>query len=115
MIYEFKSRATGTVAMTQSAAEWILQVIGKQAGPTGIITVAQMPDAIAALRKATEEERQAIREARRKAAGDDADDAKDDDDEEDPAGSITFGQRAFPFIEMLEQAHKAQRDVTWGV
>ena len=114
MIYEFKSRATGTVAMTQQAAEWILGVIGKQPGPTGIITVAQIPEAVEALRKAIEEEKAEIREARRAAAGQERDEDEEDDDE-DTAGAITLGQRAFPFIEMLLAAHKAQRDVTWGV
>ena len=68
MIYEFKSRATGTVVMTKSAAEWILGVIGKTPGPTGIITVDQMPGAIEALRQAVEAEKRAIREARRESS-----------------------------------------------
>jgi hypothetical protein len=115
MIYEFKSRATGTVVMTKSAAEWILGVIGKQPGPTGIITVDQMPPAIEALRKAVEDEKRAIREARRDSAHRDEGAADDDRDGDKPSASVTHAQRAWPFIEMLVAAHDAQRDVTWGV
>jgi hypothetical protein len=119
MIYEFKSRATGTVVMNKSSAEWILGVIGKPPGPTGIITVDQIPGAIEALRKAVEEEKRAIREARRESAhrdagGSDTDDDRDRDDD-GPSAVVTHAQRAWPFIEMLVAAHDAKRDVTWGV
>lgn len=113
MIYEFKSRATGTVVMNKAAAEWILGVIGKQPGPTGIVTVEQMPGAVEALRRAIEEEKQAIREARRESAHrEDEDNERKDPDAE---AMVTHAQRAWPFIEMLLEAHKGQRDITWGV
>ncbi|MFP5405292.1 MAG: DUF1840 domain-containing protein [Gammaproteobacteria bacterium] len=116
MIYEFKSRATGTVVMTKSAAEWILGVIGKQPGPTGIITIAQMPGAIEALRNAVEREKQAVREARRDSAHGGAGGRDSSNDREgDSAAMVTHAQRAWPFIEMLTEAHKGGRDVTWGV
>ncbi len=116
MIYEFKSRVTGTVVMTKSAAEWILAVIGKKPGPTGIITVAQMPAAIEALRHAVELEKQAVREARRDSAHQAPGDRSNKSDHDDnSAATVTHGQRAWPFIEMLVAAHKGERDVTWGV
>ena len=111
MIYEFKSRATGSVIMTKPVAEWILKIVGKEPGATGIVTGEQMPAAIAALRKAIDEERAALRAeesggvaaaAPEEAAGEDA-------------WLVSLAQRAFPFIEMLEAAHKAGKDVTWGV
>lgn len=116
MIYEFKSRATGTVIMTRPVAEWILQIVGKTAGPAGIVTVEQMPGAIAALRKAIEAERQALRAesqggTQRDAGAQDGAAAHDDADHV----TVSLAQRAFPFIEMLEAAHKAGKDVTWGV
>jgi hypothetical protein len=39
MIYVFKSKATGTVVMTQPVAEKLLAIIGKSPGQQGIITV----------------------------------------------------------------------------
>lgn len=110
MIYEFKSRATGSVIMTKPVAEWILKIVGKEPGATGIVTVEQMPAAIAALRKAIDEERATLaEEASGTAAG-----APEESTGED-AYPVSLAQRAFPFIEMLEAAHKAGKDVTWGV
>ena len=56
MLYEFRSRATGTVTMVGKSAEQVLQIIGKPVEPTGIITVAQIPAAISALVTAAERE-----------------------------------------------------------
>lgn len=139
MIYEFKSRATGSVIMTRAVAEWILQIVGKAPGRTGIITVDQMPGAIDALNRAIEQEREALRAERRAmefgtpgasargvapaaapagsvgstgASGAKADDTDPTDHDPYP---VSLAQRAFPFIEMLKQAHKAGKDVTWGV
>jgi hypothetical protein len=110
MIYEFKSRATGSVIMTKPVAEWILKIVGKTPGATGIVTVEQMPAAVAALRAAIAEERAELREQEADGAGPGAPDATVDD-----AYPVSLAQRAFPFIEMLEAAHKAGKDVTWGV
>jgi len=108
MLYEFKSRATGTVIMTKPVAEWILGIIGKTPGKTGIVTVDQMPAAVQALRKAIEAEKQAEREAG--SAGSDEQPAGDAD-----AYPISLAQRAFPFVDLLETSHAAGKDVTWGV
>ena len=35
MLYEFRSRATGTVTMVGKSAEQVLQIIGKPVKPTG--------------------------------------------------------------------------------
>ncbi|MCO5106057.1 MAG: DUF1840 domain-containing protein [Burkholderiaceae bacterium] len=112
MIYEFKSRATGSVIMTKPVAEWILKIVGKTPGATGIVTVDQMPAAIAALRKAIDEERAALRAESEGGAAPPAAPAEATGDEAYP---VSLAQRAFPFIEMLEAAHAAGKDVTWGV
>ena len=96
MIYEFKSRATGSVIMTKDVAEAILQIIGKAAASQGIIVPDSMAGAIAALEAAS---------ANNKVGG--------DDDEGKPV--ISLGQRAFPLIEMLKAAKAAGKEITWGV
>ena len=123
MIYEFKSRATGTVIMTKPVAEWILQIIGKAPGRTGIVTVDQMPGAVDALNRAIEQEKEELRAERRamEAAGQrpaDGGAAAGDDDKTDPDADpypVSLAQRAFPFIELLKEAHRAGKDITWGV
>ena len=109
MLYEFKSRATGTVTMTESVGRQVIEVIGKTVGPQGIITVDQIPAAIAALKAAAKREhRQADAGTTEAAAG-----TEDDDDID--RNRIGFGTRVVPLIEMLEAAHRAGKDVTWGV
>jgi cyclopropane-fatty-acyl-phospholipid synthase len=122
MIYEFKSRATGTVIMTKPVAEWILQIIGKTPGRTGIITVDQMPGAVDALNRAIEQEKEELRAERRamEAVGQrptDAAAATDDDKADTDADPypVSLAQRAFPFIDLLKEAHRAGKDITWGV
>jgi hypothetical protein len=107
MIYEFKSRATGNVVMTQKVAERILAIIGKPAGPTGIIVPEQMPAAIAALEAAIAEERAAAAEA--------PEEDEDDLRERGRPVPVTLAQRAWPLIDMLRTAHAAEREITWGV
>lgn len=105
MLYEFKSRATGNVVMTQKVAERLLAIIGKPAGPTGIILPEQMPAAIAALEAAVAEERAAAAEAP----------GEGEDEERGRPAPVTLAQRAWPLIDMLKTALAAEREITWGV
>ncbi|MET0508698.1 MAG: DUF1840 domain-containing protein [Burkholderiaceae bacterium] len=117
MLYEFKCRATGTVTMTESVGRKIVELMGKSPGPKGIITVDQMPAAIKALRSAAERDRKATEAARRGTPAGAAVPAaaKDDDAKEEEKNAVGISQRVVPLIEMLEAAHAAGRDVTWGV
>lgn len=104
MLYEFRSWATGPVVMVGKTGEQILQIIGKPVEPTGIITVAQIPAAIAALKQAAEREQ---------APADDDQDDNERNELHEP--HVRLRQRVVPLIEMLEQARAADADVTWGV
>lgn len=124
MLFEFKSRATGSVIMTESVGKSMLEVIGKAPDARGIVTVAQLPEAIAALKAAVEAERMEIAQMLAEAAAgragsgtgrtDDTDEMAGSDDA-GTAAIIRFGQRAAPLIEMFERSLAAGRDVTWGV
>lgn len=109
MLYEFKSKATGNLVMLQPVAEQILQIIGKSAGKTGIILPEQMPAAIAALREATAQDRRAVD------AGTGEDDTAAGERGEERQPAVSLAQRAWPFIEMLQAAHAADKEITWGV
>ena len=122
MLFEFKSRATGNVVMTSDVGKKVLPLIGKSPEPKGIITVEQMPTAIAALEAACKRETQLAQAAKDKArrggtsdpASPGAADAADADDGDDPH-LIGICQRVFPLIEMMKTAHAAGKDITWGV
>jgi cyclopropane-fatty-acyl-phospholipid synthase len=108
MLFKFKSKATGDLIMLEPNGRRVLQLIGKEPGPSGIIQPGQMTDAVAALEKAIAEE-----EAAQKAAEDEAR-AKGEQPRAKPE-VVSLRQRAVPFIEMLRRAQAAGKDVVWGV
>ena len=107
MIYKFKSRATGDLIMLEPDGRRVLEIIGKTPGPQGIIVVEQMLPAVAALNAAI-----AKAEADLKAA---AEAAGGVDNVPTPRDAVTLRQRAVPFIEMLKECAKAEREIVWGV
>ncbi|MBA3479039.1 MAG: DUF1840 domain-containing protein [Lautropia sp.] len=116
MLFEFRSRATGSVVMTGDVGKKVLPLMGKTPDAKGIITVSQMPAAIAALEAACQREKEQAAAAKNRADNPPA--AQADAQEPDPDGDphlIGISQRAYPLIEMLKQAHAAGKDITWGV
>lgn len=109
MLYIFKSKAAGNLIMLQPNGERVLQIIGKDAGPKGIVLPEQMPAAIEALERAItlEEAGGAGSSTRDTTAG----------DYDAPAGTdrVSLRQRALPFIEMLRRCHQAGKEIVWGV
>ena len=102
MLYKFKSKNAGDLIMLEANGRTVLDVIGKDAGPTGIILVAQMPAAIEALQKAI-----VLEESTQKQVDEDGEPVRGD--------APGLRQRAMPFIDMLKRNHKESTDVTWGV
>lgn len=107
MLYKFKSKATGDLIMLEPQGRQILTLIGKEPSPRGILQVADMPAAIAALQAAVQaqEAHQAQVAQQAQAKGEDL---------ERPEG-ITLRQRAAPFIEMMRRCLKEEQDLVWGV
>lgn len=106
MIVTFKSPAAGDVIMFSDIAHRLLEAMGKEAGDKGIITVEQLPDAIARLRAAIAEDK-AARAAQPAAAETDA--------KHDEQPGVSLWQRAVPLLELLDWAVKKGKPVTWGV
>lgn len=107
MLYKFKSKAAGDLIMLEPNGRRVLEVIGKDPGPKGIILPEQMPAAVAALeeaiRKEESEQQAAIEEAKAKGQTPPRFDA------------VSLRQRAVPFIEMLRRCEKAGQEIVWGV
>ena len=108
MLYKFKSQADSDLFMNQGPAERILAIIGKEAGPKGIIEPADMPQAIARLEAAVAEDEKF--RSQRAANGETAGSV---------AGSgsqaVTLHQRAWPFLQLLKRSLEADKPVVWGV
>ena len=110
MLLTFKSAADGDVIMFGDIAKRLVEILGKDPQDAkGIVTVEQLPQAIARLKAAIEEDK-----ARQSGP------AKDDDEEEDPerrgmAAPVNLAQRAWPLLTMLELSQKEGVPVVWGV
>ncbi len=109
MLIVFKSPASGDVIMFEKNGKEMLGVLGKDpADAKGIVTVEQLPGAIAAVKTAIEADK-----ARLAAQ---AAEAETDEAEAKPAGGgVSFFQRAVPLLELLERSLKDKVPVTWGV
>jgi hypothetical protein len=106
----FRSKAAGEIFMFAETARRIFEIIGKAEAPRGVITAEQVPDALARLNAAVEEEK-----AQLKAAQEHAEESERRGEETAGARAITLAQRAFPLLEMLRAAQKKKVDVTWGI
>ena len=110
MLYKFKSKATSDLIMLGPDAQRLLKLMGSDAGPKGIFTVEQQPEAIAALEAAIaqDEARMAEMLAKRVAEGVDVEPAA-------PQEAVSLKRRAQPLLEMLRRSLTAKADVVWGV
>lgn len=107
MLYKFKSKAAGDLIMLEPNGRQVLEIIGKDPGPKGIIQPDQMGAAIQALESAIARD-----EAEQKKAEEEAQ-AKGEKAMR-PEG-ISLRQRAVPFVDMLRRAEKEGQDIVWGV
>ena len=101
MLYKFKSKAAGDLIMLEPNGRQVLQIVGKEPGPKGILLPAEMPAAIAALEAAIARE-----DAERATAGEGGK-AKGD--------GVSLKQRALPLIDMMKRASKENEEIVWGV
>lgn len=103
MLVRFESNVAGEMIMFADVARRLLQLAGKECTARGVILAEQVPEIVARLRGAV---------AGDKAAGSSAPAASDDETDAPPV--VTLGQRALPFIELLElTAREADGFVLW--
>jgi hypothetical protein len=107
MLYKFKSQAAGDLIMLEPNGRQVLEIIGKDAQPKGIILPEQMPAAISALEGAVERD-----EAEHKAL---VEEARAKGEPPPRLEAISLRQRAVPFLDMLRRCEKAGKEVVWGV
>lgn len=105
MLITFKSAASGDVMMFEKNAKEALSALGKDPdAPQGIVTVEQLPAAIAALKAAIAAGREMQPEQ-----------ASTDEPPDTPGAGVEFWQRAVPLVELLERSLMDKVPVTWGV
>ena len=107
MLYKFKSKAAGDLIMLEPNGRRVLEIIGKDPGPKGIILPEEMPAAMKALEAAIQRE-----EAEHQAA---IDEAKAKGETPPRFEAISLRQRAVPFLDMLRRCSAAGKEIVWGV
>lgn len=115
MIVVFRTEASGDVIMFGDVARRMMQLMGKEPADKGVVTVEQLPEAIAGLKAAIADDK-AHRAGQR---GERSEEGEDDAGDFATGGrggpGVTLVQRAFPLLEQLERALKKKKPVTWGV
>ena len=108
-LIRFSSKAAADFVMLDVHAEPLLRSLGKLPGPDGklrgVVTAADAPAAIARLRAALAHDGQPVP----------AGSVAGEDEGSLHAEPVALAQRAWPLLDMLEQASKAHADVLWGV
>jgi hypothetical protein len=104
----FRSDAAADIMMFDDVAKRMMEIMGREFSTRGILTVEQLPDAIARLRAAVAEDRKAH-------AGE-----YDRPELEDVPGGprrayVGLAPRIVPLAEMFEYSLKAEKPVMWGV
>lgn len=105
MLITFKSRVAADVMMFGDVAKKLMEVMGKTPADKGIVTVEQMPEAIARLKRFADEERARAQ----------SEPPPDREEEARRGPRVGLDQRAFPLIELLERSLKEEVAVVWGV
>jgi len=106
MLFTFKSASIGNLIMHEKSGKEILALLGKNPeDQRGIITVEQLPAAIATLQAAVGADKAEQPDTEAQASETEAADNL----------AVSLSQRAVPFIEMLERALKDNEPVVWGV
>lgn len=102
MIVTFQTKAFSNITMFGDVAVKLLKLMGH----SGTVPSAMQPEDIPA---ALDRLKKAIATDDAASAGESNDDSQDDDAER----AVSLRNRAFPLIQLLEAAHKAQTTVMW--
>ena len=103
----FRSEVGPDIMMFDDSARRMMELMGKEHCVRGVVTVEQLPGAIARLKAAVAQDKVQHR-------GEPQDDA-DDDGENAAPPQVGLTQRAVPLIELLEISLARNKPVTWGI
>lgn len=106
MLYKFKSKNSGDLIMTGPVGDAVLRTMGKEPAPKGILEPADMPAALQAIEAAVAADERARAEAEAEARA---------EGRKLPPAGISLRQRAWPMVEMIKRAQKADVEIVWGV
>lgn len=106
MLYKFKSKAAADIIMLDANGRELLKILGKEfpeQQAQGILTVAEMPQAIQSIEAALEAETRQLAQM------------VSEGDAPPPSRGVSLRQRLLPFLGMVRLCQKAGQPIVWGV
>lgn len=103
MLVEFHSSTSGEFKMFADSARRVLDILGKEPLARGVITLAELPEAIARISDA-------LSLAKETASG--LDEAGGGGKCDEPA-PVSMGQRLVPFLDLLRRTEEREGYVVW--
>jgi len=100
----FRSEVGPDVMMFDEIAHRMMDLLGKERSAQGVVTVEQLPAAIAALKDAIAKDRATHQPQ-----------AEENEDEAPASRPVSLAQRALPLVELFEISLARGKPVTWGV
>jgi hypothetical protein len=113
MLYKFKSKATSDLIMLGPDGQRLLMIIRQDDASKGILTAAQLPQAIEALESAIASEEVNMADAH--LAHKKAISSQEGTTPARDLETISLKRRAQPLLVMLRKSLSARADVVWGV
>ena len=106
MLYKFKSKAAADIIMLDANGRELLKILGKEfpeQQAKGILTVAEMPQAIQSIEAALEAEARQLAQM------------VSEGDAPPPSRGVSLRQRLLPFLGMVRLCQQAGQPIVWGV
>lgn len=115
MLVRLTSSTSGDMIMFAEHLCLLFKIIGKECTSRGVFTTEQLPDAIARLNAAIEEEKEVLHEAACKAHANGVDEEEDFADEDHKSGraGVHLAQRAHPLIHLMDWTLKEKGFILW--
>ncbi len=107
MLFKLKSQVASDLIMLEAHGRHVLEIIGKDPSPKGIVLAEQMPAAAEALRQAVLREEAALKAAQEQARAEGL--------AVPEAEGVQLRQRVQPFMDLLQRSHAISKDIVWGV
>lgn len=100
----FRSEVGPDVMMFDPVAHRMMDLLGKEHSAQGVVTVEQLPAAIATLKDAIAKDRAAHQPH-----------VEEDEDEAPANRPVSLAQRALPLVELFDISLARGKPVTWGI
>lgn len=116
MLVKFHSSTSGEVIMFAKDAGHLFALVGKEGTARGVFTRQQLPDAMARLHAAVDEDKMAGRHAPAPPVDAELEEEAADDHDKPRAAvveTITLAQRAHPLLLLMERTEKEKGFILW--